>query len=47
MLPSVTYDMNPLRFREKRNKKASFLENLFHFQFSEAPGNLEEDFSII
>ena len=46
MLPSITYDMNPPRFRGKGNKKASFGEN-FHFQISSTSGNLEKDFSII
>ena len=32
--------------REKK-KKASFWENLSHFQISETSGNLEKDFSII
>ena len=47
MLPSITYDMNPPWFRGKGNKKASFGENLFHFQISLTSGNLEKDFSII
>ena len=47
MLPSVTYDMNPPRLEGERNKKASFWEILFHFQFSDTSGNLEKEFSII
>ena len=38
--------MEPWSTKEKKNKKAWFRDNYFHFQIFETFGNLEIDFSI-